>query len=135
MFLRNNQCRQFRPTRQSPGSRGLSTGRSPGTRPWAAASRRRWSAHAWRPVAGERLSKGIYRLGGAPPTWRQKLLATCFAAGPDAVAAHLAAAALHHLPAGRTRLEITVPEGRRFRRDNVIATRAHDCLPWTWRRL
>jgi predicted transcriptional regulator of viral defense system len=78
--------------------------------------RRRIAAGRW-----ERLSKGIYRLGGAPATWRQGLLATCFAAGPDAVASHLAAAALHRLPAGRTRLEITVPKGRRFRREDVVA--------------
>jgi hypothetical protein len=49
------------------------------------------------------------------------LLATCFAAGSDAVASHLAAAALHRLPAGRARLEITVPKGRRFRREDVVA--------------
>lgn len=69
----------------------------------------------------ERLGKGIYRLGGAPATWRQALLATCFAAGQDAVASHVAAAALHRLPAGRARLEITVPKGRRFRREGVVA--------------
>jgi hypothetical protein len=77
--------------------------------------RKRIAAGRW-----ERLSKGIYRLGGAPGTWRQGLLAACFAAGPDAVASHLAAAALHRLPAGRARLEITVPKGRRFRREEVV---------------
>jgi hypothetical protein len=69
----------------------------------------------------ERLSKGVYRLAGATATWRQGLLATTFAAGEDAVASHLAAAQLHRLPAGQACLEITVPRGRRFRREDVIA--------------
>jgi hypothetical protein len=78
--------------------------------------RTRVAARRW-----ERLGKGVYRLAGAPETWRQKLLAACFSAGPGAVASHRAAAGLYRLPAGRPRLEITVPRGRRFRRSDVVA--------------
>lgn len=57
------------------------------------------------------------RVGGAPTTWRQQLLAATLDAGPDAVVSHLAAAAYWHLAGVRTgAVEVTVPDGRRPRR-------------------
>ena len=53
---------------------------------------------------------GVYRMGGAPKTWRGDLLAACLAAGPSALASHRSAAALWRLPAGRTDVtELTCP--------------------------
>lgn len=44
-----------------------------------------------------RVAPGVYSLPGATPSWRRDLLAACFEAGPEAVASHQAAAALHGL--------------------------------------
>lgn len=38
--------------------------------------------------------RGVYRLAGVAPSWHQRVLAACFAAGPDAVASHRSAGAL-----------------------------------------
>lgn len=46
----------------------------------------------------ERLYPGVYRLAGAPVSWRQELMAASFAVGHDAVASHRSAAALWQLP-------------------------------------
>src|SRR5438094_10397684 len=58
----------------------------------------------------QRLQRGVYLVGAARPTWEQRMLAACLAAGPDAVASHRAAAALWRLDGIRLGpLEITVP--------------------------
>lgn len=44
-----------------------------------------------------RVAPGVYGLPGAVPSWRRDLLAACLEAGPDAVASHQSAAALHRL--------------------------------------
>jgi very-short-patch-repair endonuclease len=64
---------------------------------------------------------GVYRMGGAPRTWRGDLLAACLAAGPGAVASHRSAAALWSLPAGRTDLiEVMCDRWKRARHDGLI---------------
>ncbi len=64
---------------------------------------------------------GVYRMGGAPKTWRGDLLAACLAAGPDALASHRSAAALWSLPSGRTDLiELMCSRWRRSRHDSLV---------------
>ena len=65
---------------------------------------------------------GVFRLGGAPPGWRQALLAAVLAGGPDAVASHRAAAVLHGLDGFRVApVEITSRRSRHpFGRDVVV---------------
>lgn len=62
----------------------------------------------------ERLHPGVYRLTGSQPTWRQRLLAVCFAWGPGACASHRSAAILRRLAgfAGNA-IELIVPRDRR----------------------
>ncbi len=69
----------------------------------------------------KRLHPGVYRLEGAPGSWRQALAAVCLAAGPIAVGSHHAAARLWQL-AGVAwhRIEISVPLGRRHRCSDVV---------------
>lgn len=49
----------------------------------------------------EHVARGVYRLAGTPRTWRQRLVAAVYAAGPGAVASHRSAAALWELPGFR----------------------------------
>jgi very-short-patch-repair endonuclease len=42
----------------------------------------------------ERVEVGVFRVGAAPGTWRQRVMAAVLAAGPGAAASHLTAAAL-----------------------------------------
>ncbi|MFA5892171.1 MAG: type IV toxin-antitoxin system AbiEi family antitoxin domain-containing protein [Actinomycetota bacterium] len=74
----------------------------------------------------ERAHPGVYRLGGAPVTWRQMLLATCLAAGPEAVASLRSAAVVWGLPGfAPGRFELSVPRsGRRARAGSVHHPRA-----------
>lgn len=69
----------------------------------------------------ERLYAGVYRLNGAPSSWRQQLFAACLALGRGAVASYRAAGALWHL-AGYDPgiLEVSVPRGRRPREHGVL---------------
>src|SRR5437867_1846199 len=61
--------------------------------------RRRW----------QQLHAGVYLTGSAPPTWLQRQLAACMAAGPRAVASHRAAAAVWRLDgAQESVVELTV---------------------------
>lgn len=57
----------------------------------------------WRVEAGlwERATRGVYRLPGAPDTWKQRLWIALLVAGPGAVVAREAAAALWGLPGFR----------------------------------
>jgi very-short-patch-repair endonuclease len=64
--------------------------------------------------------EGVYRMAGAPSTWRGELLAACRAGGVRAVASHRSAAALHGLPGGELGvIEITCPRWRRARRPGM----------------
>jgi very-short-patch-repair endonuclease len=67
-----------------------------------------------------RLHSGVYRIAGAPITWRGELLAACWAGGTRAVASHRSAAALWDLPGGQRVLEITCPRWRRARHEGLI---------------
>ena len=69
----------------------------------------------------ELLYDGVYRMGGAPRTWRGDLLAACWAAGTSALASYLSAAQLWGLPAGRTDItELTCPRWRRGRHGGLV---------------
>jgi predicted transcriptional regulator of viral defense system len=59
---------------------------------------RRAIAHRLNDGTWEQVARRVYRLAGTPPTWRGNVLAAVFAAGPDSVASHRSAAALHGLP-------------------------------------
>ena len=73
------------------------------------------STHRW-----ERLHAGVYRVGGAPRSWRQDLLAACLPASEGAVASHRAMAVIWRLPGFEAvAIEITVPRGRRARLHGV----------------
>jgi very-short-patch-repair endonuclease len=64
----------------------------------------------------ERIEPGVFRIGGAPVSWRQRLLAGLLGLGPDAHISHLAAAALWHLDGVTTdEAEFVVPRGNRNR--------------------
>ncbi len=67
------------------------------------------AAHVW-----ERLYPTVFRMRGAPPTWRGDLRAAAFAGEPHAVLSHRTAAMLHGLPGGRQRpVELSCPRWRR----------------------
>ena len=69
----------------------------------------------------EHRSRVVYRIGGAPSTWRGDLLAACWAGGLRAAASHRSAAELWNLAGRRTDfVEITCPRWRRARHDSVI---------------
>jgi hypothetical protein len=56
----------------------------------------------------------VYRIAGAPRSWKGDLLAACWAGGTRAVASHRSAAALWDLPGKRQEIaEITCPRWRR----------------------
>ena len=56
---------------------------------------------------------GVYRVAGVPPTWKQSLLAACFAWGDDVAISHRAAAALHEFVGFRSgEPELIVPRKR-----------------------
>jgi very-short-patch-repair endonuclease len=62
----------------------------------------------------------VYRVSGAPATWRGDVLAACWAGGFRAVASHRCAAQIYWLPGRRELVEITCPRWRRARRDLVV---------------
>jgi hypothetical protein len=67
------------------------------------------------------LYRDVFRIAGAPPSWKGALLAACWAGGFRAVASRRSAAALHGLPGGkRDLIEITCPRWRRARHAGLI---------------
>lgn len=77
-----------------------------------------------------RVHDGVFRIGGAPVTYQQELLAGCLAIGPEAAASHRAAAVLHGLLSYSQRpLEVTTTRLRSPERDGVIAHRLADLRP------
>jgi hypothetical protein len=68
----------------------------------------------------DRLHQGAYRVAGSPETWRQRVMAACFAGGKLSVASFRTAAALDYLPGGEELVEITSPRHRRARHDGII---------------
>lgn len=70
--------------------------------------------HRLRTGRWEPASQGIYRLAGAPRSWRQDLIAACLAWGAGAVVSHRAAAVLwKFLGFSAMLVELTVPRTRR----------------------
>ena len=77
-----------------------------------------------RRISGERwcaMYRDVYRVSGAPETWKGNLLAACWAGGFRAVGSHGSAAELHELP-GRQRsvVEITCPRWRRTHVNGLV---------------
>jgi hypothetical protein len=67
------------------------------------------------------LFDNVYRMGGAPSTWKGDVLAACWAAPSTALASHRAAASLWGLPSGRTTVvEIMCKRWRRTRHQGLI---------------
>jgi very-short-patch-repair endonuclease len=80
---------------------------------------RRLSSGAW-----ERLFPGVYRMGGAPPSWRQQLMAARLAMGEGAVVSHRSAAALFEMVGFPERfVEMTVPRSCRRAPDGIAVHR------------
>jgi very-short-patch-repair endonuclease len=71
----------------------------------------------------------VYVVAGAPPSWHQRLLGACIAAGPTAAASHRAAARLWGLLDGEQPLEVTVPLRRAPRVRHVAVHRSTDLTP------
>jgi predicted transcriptional regulator of viral defense system len=85
--------------------------------------------HLSRPERSWRLKKGrwvevyqgVYRVAGAPISWRGTVLAACWAGGTRAVASHRSAAALWDLPGQRKDVaEVTCPRWRRTRHGALV---------------
>jgi very-short-patch-repair endonuclease len=73
---------------------------------------------------------GVYRIGGAPKSWRASLLASCWAVRAPAVASHRSAAALWGLPGGRTDIvEVTCHRARRAFVDGLVVHETKLLLP------
>jgi hypothetical protein len=67
------------------------------------------------------LYRDVYRITGAPTTWKTFLIGACWAGGFRAVASRRSAAALRGLPGGRRDLiEITCPRWKRARHDGLV---------------
>jgi len=78
---------------------------------------------AWRVDSGRwiELHQGVYRVGGAPHSWRGDVLAACWAGGTRAVASHRSAAGLYEIPGGREDIvEIMCPRWQRTRHDDLV---------------
>jgi hypothetical protein len=76
----------------------------------------RLETHRW-----ELVHEGVYRLAGAPLTWRGGILAACWAGGMRAVASHRSAASLWELPGATEQIaEITCPRWRRARHGGLV---------------
>jgi hypothetical protein len=58
-----------------------------------------------------RMARGVYRIAGAPQTWRQSAVAACRSGPPGTVASHLTAAALFDLCAPPVLPHVTIPRG------------------------
>lgn len=78
----------------------------------------------------EELFPGVFRIAGTPPSWRQSLIAACFAWGDGATSSHRAAAALWKLSGLDPGLpEVTVPRGRARRHAAGIIVHRSPPLP------
>lgn len=87
----------------------------------AKAIRHQLRRNHWRPV-----SRGVYRLAGAPETARQRAMAGVLLAGEGAAVSHRSAAALHGLPGFDLEpITVSIPRGRR-RRPSVVIEQSCD---------
>ena len=75
-----------------------------------------------------RVLPGVYRVNGAPLSWRARVMACCLAAGPEAVVSHRAAAlwGLEGFEPPRI-VDLTVPRGHRPR---LPGARIHESLQY-----
>lgn len=115
----------------------FATWRPPGSLMTPRQRQQRVDSHRW-----IRLHDGVYAIAGSTATWRQRLTAGCFAAGPLALASHRSAAAVLDLPGGRTdMIEITCPRAMRGKEHGIVVheikeidpldVREHDGVPIT----
>jgi very-short-patch-repair endonuclease len=77
----------------------------------------------------ERLLPRVYVVAGSPPSWHQRLMGACLAAGPGAASSHRAAGRLWGLLQGEQPLEVTVPHRRAPRLKHVAVHRSTDLTP------
>lgn len=80
----------------------------------ASAIKRRIGAGSW-----TQLRSGIYVVGGAPPTWEQRVVGCCLAGGDDVLASHRTGARVWDLVTADGRTEVLVDGGRRVRLPGV----------------
>jgi very-short-patch-repair endonuclease len=72
--------------------------------------------NAWKPVY-----EGVYRVAGAPLTWRGQLRAACWSTSTLSAISHRAAGGWHELPGGRTDLvELTSIRWLRARETGIV---------------
>lgn len=80
----------------------------------------RCRTHRWITV-----ERGVYRISGAPDTWKSRLVALCFAF--HGVASHRSAAQIHQVPGfDQDLIEISVPRGCSAVRDGVVMHESTD---------
>jgi very-short-patch-repair endonuclease len=83
----------------------------------------------------ERLHPGVFRVGGAPVTYEQALLAAVLAAGAGAAVSHRAAALLWELIEDGAPVEVSVTNTKGPRLRGVLVHRSRDLGPrWVTRR-
>ena len=66
---------------------------------------------------------GVYRVGGSPATWHQRIMAATLACGPGAIASHRAAGFLHKMEGISPRLEVTVNRERAPKHPGIVVHR------------
>ena len=78
----------------------------------------------------ERITRHTFRIAGVRPSWRQRVMTACLAAGDGAAASHRTAAALHGCDGYQPGIvEITVPQNRRdFTMPGVVV---HSSAYWS----
>jgi hypothetical protein len=78
----------------------------------------------------EVVDDGVFRVAGAPRSWKQRALAACWGQGPEALLSHRAAAMLWELDGIRQApLEVLVPRwGRRRRRSGTMVHETRDLV-------
>ncbi|MGH9083888.1 MAG: type IV toxin-antitoxin system AbiEi family antitoxin domain-containing protein [Acidimicrobiales bacterium] len=82
---------------------------------------RRVDAGRW-----DRVSPGVYRIGGAPWTYDARVLADVMAAGDGAVASHRCAARLLGLGFASAPTELSIPRGRHHRPAGALVHQSTD---------
>lgn len=73
--------------------------------------------------------RGVYRIVGAAPHWRQRLSAAILAGGPGTVASHRAALELHGIMPFGEMVEVATPRPRRFRTSGEVLIHTAMVLP------
>jgi very-short-patch-repair endonuclease len=73
-------------------------------------------------VSWSSIYDGVYRITGAPPTWRSKLRAALMAAGDGSAASHRSAGAMYEIPGGtRDLVELTCVRWKRTVQAGLVA--------------